>query len=194
MTLHKWFYLIGMTTQHFHYVRTIYISIKQISVNHHDPARTKAWSLMQCNVSRFYTIICNFVRQRIYKPTYKFIKLFKNYSLKYISSLINTLNELCNIVPVYNNKRKKVQYWNYYPSPNYLLVDLLLFQLMLKFLGREWNFFQLLRSHVVSRFTKRLEIFLMNLCMNSFLLTSPSIKIKTKELSNNNETVFPFSL
>ena len=42
MTLHKWFYLIGMTTQHFHYVRTIYISIKQISVNHHDPARTKA--------------------------------------------------------------------------------------------------------------------------------------------------------
>ena len=117
----------------------------------------------------------------------------KNYSLKYISSLINTLNELCNIVPVYNNKRKKVQYWNYYPSPNYLLVDLL-FQLMLKFLGREWNFFQLLRSHVVSRFTKRLEIFLMNLCMNSFLLTSPSIKIKTKELSNNNETVFPFSL
>ena len=42
MTLHKWFYLIGMTTQHFHYVRTIYISIKQISVNHHDPALTEA--------------------------------------------------------------------------------------------------------------------------------------------------------
>ena len=142
MTLHKWFYLIGMTTQHFHYVRTIYISIKQISVNHHDPALTEAWYLMQRNVSRFYTIICNFLRQKDYKPTYNFIKYFRklirwniflvgsSYLVKYGTLFLFTMNN-----------RKKVQYWNYYQSLNYLLVDLLLFQLMLKFLGREWKFF-----------------------------------------------------
>ena len=125
MTLHKWFYLIGMTTQHFHYVRTIYISIKQVSVNHHDPAKTEAWYLMQRNVSRFYTIICI-----SYGIRWNIFLVGSSYLVKYGTLFLFTMNN-----------RKKVQYWNYYQSLNYLLVDLLLFQLMLKFLGREWKFF-----------------------------------------------------